>query len=86
MGQGRDGVLAHAAKEIRCQPGTRPGDPRHPTRTRAGSGSARRPCPIDRSYFGAIERGEFNITLDTIAKIAAALGISASHLLARAGL
>lgn len=41
---------------------------------------------IDRSYFGAIERGEFNVTLDTLAKIAAALGISASHLLARVGL
>lgn len=41
---------------------------------------------IDRSYSGAIERGEFNVTLDTIAKIAAALGISASQLLTRAGL
>jgi len=41
---------------------------------------------IDRSYGGAIERGEFNITLDTIAKIATALGTRPSRLLARAGL
>jgi transcriptional regulator with XRE-family HTH domain len=41
---------------------------------------------IDRSYCGAIERGEFNVSLDTIAKIATALGISPSKLLARAGL
>lgn len=41
---------------------------------------------IDRSYFGAIERGEFNVTLDTIAKIAAALGVRPSRLLAKAGL
>jgi transcriptional regulator with XRE-family HTH domain len=41
---------------------------------------------IDRSYFGAIERGEFNVTLDTIAKIATALGTSVSRLLTRAGL
>jgi transcriptional regulator with XRE-family HTH domain len=41
---------------------------------------------IDRSYSGAIERGEFNITLDTIAKLATALGTRPSRLLARAGL
>jgi transcriptional regulator with XRE-family HTH domain len=41
---------------------------------------------IDRSYFGAIERGEFNVTLDTITKIATALDIRISQLLARAGL
>jgi len=41
---------------------------------------------IDRSYYGAIERGEFNVTLDTIAKIAAALATNPSHLLARVGL
>jgi transcriptional regulator with XRE-family HTH domain len=41
---------------------------------------------IDRSYSGAIERGEFNVTLDTTTKIATALGISISQLLARAGL
>jgi transcriptional regulator with XRE-family HTH domain len=40
---------------------------------------------IDRSYYGAIERGEFNVSLDTIVKIAGALGVSAAELLERAG-
>ena len=38
---------------------------------------------IDRSYFGAIERGEFNITLDTLTTIAAGLGVPAWALLKR---
>ncbi len=41
---------------------------------------------LDRSYMGAIERGEFNLTLDTLLKVSAELGISASELLGRAGL
>ncbi len=41
---------------------------------------------LDRSYYGAIERGEFNVTLDTIVKIAAALGVSVATLLRRAEL
>jgi transcriptional regulator with XRE-family HTH domain len=41
---------------------------------------------IDRSYFGAIERGEFNVSLDKIVRLANGLGISASELLARARL
>jgi transcriptional regulator with XRE-family HTH domain len=41
---------------------------------------------IDRSYFGAIERGEFNVSLDTIVKIAAALKVPASELFKRATL
>jgi transcriptional regulator with XRE-family HTH domain len=41
---------------------------------------------LDRSYMGAIERGEFNLTLETLLKIAAQLGTSASELLSRAGL
>jgi transcriptional regulator with XRE-family HTH domain len=41
---------------------------------------------IDRSYMGAIERGEFNLTVNTLLKIAAGLGMSVSQLLARAGL
>jgi transcriptional regulator with XRE-family HTH domain len=41
---------------------------------------------MDRSNYGAIERGEFNVHLDTIVKIAAALDISAAALLERAGL
>jgi transcriptional regulator with XRE-family HTH domain len=39
---------------------------------------------MDRSYYGAIERGEFNVTLDTIVKIAHALEIPAATLLQRA--
>ncbi len=41
---------------------------------------------LDRSYMGAIERGEFNLTLETLLKVAAALGMTASELLLRAGL
>jgi DNA-binding XRE family transcriptional regulator len=41
---------------------------------------------IDRSYFGAIERGEFNVSLDKIVALAKGLGLSASELLARARL
>ncbi|MGA2455581.1 MAG: helix-turn-helix transcriptional regulator [Solirubrobacteraceae bacterium] len=38
---------------------------------------------IDRSYFGAIERGRFNVTLDTLAKIAKGLDVPAWTLLER---
>jgi transcriptional regulator with XRE-family HTH domain len=41
---------------------------------------------MDRSYYGAIERGEFNVSLDTIVKIAGALGVSVTAVLERAGL
>lgn len=41
---------------------------------------------IDRSYYGAIERGEFNITVDTIMNIAAGLGVPAAELFKRAKL
>jgi transcriptional regulator with XRE-family HTH domain len=41
---------------------------------------------LDRSYYGAIERGEFNVTLDTITKIAAGLRLPAWELLKRAKL
>jgi transcriptional regulator with XRE-family HTH domain len=41
---------------------------------------------VDRSYYGAIERGEFNLTVDTIAKIAAGLSMTASELFERAKL
>jgi transcriptional regulator with XRE-family HTH domain len=41
---------------------------------------------LDRSYFGAVERGEFNITLATVLKIADGLGVRASTLLRRAQL
>lgn len=35
---------------------------------------------LDRSYYSAIERGEFNLTVDTIAKIAAGLSLTTSEL------
>jgi transcriptional regulator with XRE-family HTH domain len=41
---------------------------------------------LDRSYMGAIERGEFNLTLETLLKVTGELGLSASELLDRAGL
>jgi transcriptional regulator with XRE-family HTH domain len=41
---------------------------------------------LDRSYFGAVERGEFNVTIGTLLKITAGLGIRASALLRRAQL
>jgi transcriptional regulator with XRE-family HTH domain len=41
---------------------------------------------IDRSYYGAIERGEFNVTVDTLVSIAAGLGVSAAALFKRAKL
>jgi transcriptional regulator with XRE-family HTH domain len=41
---------------------------------------------LDRSYFGAIERGEFNVSLDAIVRVATGLRIKPSALLRRAGL
>jgi transcriptional regulator with XRE-family HTH domain len=41
---------------------------------------------IDRGYYGAVERGEFNITVDTIMTIAAGLSVSAAELFKRANL
>ncbi len=41
---------------------------------------------LDRSYLGAVERGEFNITIGTLLKITDGLGIRASSLLHRAQL
>jgi transcriptional regulator with XRE-family HTH domain len=41
---------------------------------------------LDRSYFGAVERGEFNVTLATLLKITDGLGVRASELLCRAQL
>ena len=37
-------------------------------------------CDVDRTYIGTIERGEKSPTLNTIAKIARALGITKSEL------
>lgn len=41
---------------------------------------------IDRSYLGGIERGEHNLTLVNLIKVASALEVSAADLLKRAGL
>ena len=41
---------------------------------------------IDRSYYGAIERGEFNVTVDTIMSIARGLRVPAAELFERAKL
>ena len=40
---------------------------------------------IDRSYMGGIERGEHNIAIMNLLKIADALGMKASSLLSKAG-
>jgi transcriptional regulator with XRE-family HTH domain len=41
---------------------------------------------LDRGYYGAVERGEFNITVDTLVKIAAGLEVTVAALLDRARL
>lgn len=41
---------------------------------------------IDRSYLGGIERGEHNLAIVNLLKIARALGVSASSLLSRSGI
>lgn len=41
---------------------------------------------LDRSYMGRVERGDNNVALLTLAKIAAALGVTLSHLLKEANL
>ena len=38
-------------------------------------------CELHRTYVGAIERGERNLAIDNLEKIAAALGLSLSDLL-----
>ena len=38
-------------------------------------------CAVNRSYMGRIERGELNLTLDTLQKVANGLGITVSALL-----
>ena len=43
-------------------------------------------CDLHRTYVGSVERGERNLSLDNIVRLAAALGLKASELLRRAGL
>jgi len=40
-------------------------------------------CGLDRSYFGGIERGEHNVAVINLEKIATALGISIKDLFKR---
>ena len=39
-------------------------------------------CGLHRTYVGAIERGERNVTLETLNALALALGVSAAELIA----
>lgn len=41
-------------------------------------------CGVHRTYMGALERGERNVSLDNIAKVAAALGLPVSSLFVEA--
>jgi len=41
-------------------------------------------CKLHRTYMGSVERGETNISLDNIERIAKALGLAAAGLLAEA--
>ncbi|HTZ85644.1 MAG TPA: helix-turn-helix transcriptional regulator [Solirubrobacteraceae bacterium] len=41
---------------------------------------------LDRSYYSAVERGDFNVTLETMLRIAAGLGVSLGRICTRAGI
>jgi transcriptional regulator with XRE-family HTH domain len=45
-----------------------------------------RRADVDRSYYGALERGEFNPTIEVIVRVAAGLGLTLGELFKRAGL
>lgn len=38
-------------------------------------------CGLHRTYIGSVERGERNVSIDNIGRIADSLGVPASHLL-----
>lgn len=42
-------------------------------------------CGLHRTYIGSIERGERNVSLDNIERIASALGVSIAALFAQPG-
>jgi transcriptional regulator with XRE-family HTH domain len=76
-----------AEQKINRLPTLRKGSPNHARAGRLQPGQVRaRHAGMDRSYFGAIERGEFNVSLNTMLKIARALDTTGSALLAKAGL
>ena len=54
-----------------------------PARDRLHAGALRCHAGIHRAYFGAVERGEFNITIGTLTTIAAGLDVPAWTLLER---
>jgi transcriptional regulator with XRE-family HTH domain len=62
----------------------RPVDPSVREQKRYSQEGFARHAGLDRSYFGAIERGEFNISVATLAKIAAALGTTVAALCEKA--
>lgn len=66
-------AFGRAVRSIRIQQGY----PQEAFAARAG---------LDRSYYGAIERGEFNVSLATMVKIASGLGVPVAELLRRANL
>lgn len=43
-------------------------------------------CGLHRTYVGSLERGERNVAIVNIRRIAEALGCTAAHLIERAGL
>ena len=45
-----------------------------------------RHAELDRSYYGAIERGVVNLSLETMLRIAAGLGVSLGQICTRAGI
>lgn len=41
---------------------------------------------LDRSYYSAVERGDFNLSLETMLRITTGLGVSLGQLCIRAGI